>query len=113
MTRGLIMPRLRRAREASGRLRYDWSDPSHVVLTTIDSNLWGGHSGHTYTFSRNPDGTTAIDVVIVREGKNLRGRVLAFVIGLVGKGRLEKGFGKTVKGSRGQEQRGAMTIRHW
>jgi hypothetical protein len=88
-------------KEGSGgiweRLRYDWSDPSHVVLTTIDSNLWGGHSGHTYTFSRNPDGTTAIDVVIVREGKNLRGRVLAFVIGLVGKGRLEKDFGKTVK----------------
>jgi hypothetical protein len=22
------------------RLRYDWSDPGHVVLTTTDSNLW-------------------------------------------------------------------------
>jgi len=29
------------------RLHYDWSDPNHVVLTTIDSNLWGGSSGHT------------------------------------------------------------------
>ena len=27
------------------RLHYDWSDPNHVVLTTTDSNLWGGASG--------------------------------------------------------------------
>ena len=30
------------------RLRYDWSDPNHVILTTTDSNVWGGASGHTY-----------------------------------------------------------------
>ena len=24
------------------RLQYDWSDPNHVVLTTTDSNTWGG-----------------------------------------------------------------------
>src|SRR5271157_3068412 len=29
------------------RLHYDWSDPAHVVLTTTDSNTWGGASGHT------------------------------------------------------------------
>ena len=40
------------------RLHYDWSDPDHVVLTTTDSNVWGGASGHTYTFTRRPDGTT-------------------------------------------------------
>ena len=40
------------------RLRYDWSDPDRVVATTTDSNAWGGASGHTYTFTRNPDGTT-------------------------------------------------------
>src|SRR3979490_1981849 len=33
------------------RLHYDWSDANHIVLTTTDSNLWGGASGHTYTFS--------------------------------------------------------------
>ena len=42
------------------RLRYDWSDPNRVVLTTTDSNLWGGASGHTYTFTRKPDGTTTL-----------------------------------------------------
>jgi hypothetical protein len=38
------------------RLNYDWSDPDRIVMTTTDSNLWGGASGHTYTFTRNADG---------------------------------------------------------
>src|ERR1700758_732282 len=46
------------------RLHYDWSDLNHVVLTTTDSNVWGGASGHSYTFTRRPDGTTDIDVVV-------------------------------------------------
>ena len=33
----------------------------------------------------------------MREGKNLKGRVLGFVLGTIGKGRLEKELGKTVK----------------
>ena len=27
------------------RLHYDWSDPNRVVVTTTDSNTWGGASG--------------------------------------------------------------------
>src|SRR6266550_4550206 len=79
------------------RLHYDWSDPNRVVLTTTDSNMWGGASGHTYTFTRQPDGTTDIDVVVVRDGKNLKGRVLGFVLGTVGRGVLEKAFENSVK----------------
>jgi hypothetical protein len=79
------------------RLDYDWSDPDRVVLTTTDSNTWGGRSGHTYTFRRNPDGTTDVDAVVVREGKNLKGRVLGAFIGTVGKGALSRAFGKSVK----------------
>jgi hypothetical protein len=79
------------------RLHYDWSDPNHVVLTTTDSNLWGSASGHTYTFTRHPDGTTDIDVVVVREGKNLKGRLLGLVLGTIGKGVLEKAFVNSVK----------------
>jgi hypothetical protein len=79
------------------RLHYDWSDPNRVVLTTTDSNLWGGASGHTYTFSRHPNRTTDIDVVIVRDGKNLRGRLLGLVVGTIGKGVLEKAFKNSVK----------------
>jgi hypothetical protein len=79
------------------RLHYDWTDPSRVVMTTTDSNVWGGASGHTYTFTRLPDGTTDIDVVVVREGKNLKGRALALVFRTVGKGVLPKAFDKSVK----------------
>ena len=79
------------------RLHYDWSDPHRVVMTTTDSNLWGGASGHTYTLTPQPDGTTKVDAVVVREGKNLKGRLLGFVIGTVGKSRLDKAFGQTVK----------------
>jgi hypothetical protein len=66
------------------RLHYDWSDPNHVVLTTTDSNVWGGASGHIYSFTRQPDGTTDIDVVVIREGKNLKGRLLGLVLGTIG-----------------------------
>jgi len=79
------------------RLHYDWSDPNRVVLTTTDSNTWGGDSSHTYTFSREPDERTEVDYVVVREGKNLKGRVLGIVLGTVGKGRLEKAFEGALK----------------
>jgi hypothetical protein len=79
------------------RLHYDWSDPNRVVLTTTDSNLWGGASGHTYTFTRLPDGTTDIDVVIIRDGKNLKGWALGLVVGTIGRGVLEKAFRNSVK----------------
>jgi hypothetical protein len=79
------------------RLHYDWSDPNHVVLTTTDSNLWGGASGHTYDFKRNPDGTTDIDVTVVRDGKNFKGHMLGLVVGTIGKGVLEKAFQKSIK----------------
>jgi hypothetical protein len=79
------------------RLQYDWSDPSRVVLTTTDSNVWGGASGHTYTFTRRPDGTTDIDVVVARDGKNVRGWLLGLVLGTVGKRVLERAFENSVK----------------
>ena len=79
------------------RLHYDWSDRNRVVMTTTDSNVWGGHSGHTYTFTRKFDGTTDVDAVVVREGKNLKGRTLGFLLGHGGQRVLRKAFGKTVK----------------
>jgi hypothetical protein len=79
------------------RLHYDWSDPNRVVLTTTDSNVYGGHSGYTYTLTRLPDGRTDVDVVDIREGKNLKGRVLSVVLGTIGKRSLTKAFENTVK----------------
>jgi hypothetical protein len=92
------------------RLHYDWSDPDHVVLTTTDSNLWGGASGHVYTFTRQPDGTTDIDVVVIREGKNLKGRLLSLVLGTIGGSVLEKAFIASVKAI--EARNGVATGRH-
>jgi hypothetical protein len=79
------------------RLLYDWSDPDHVVLKTTDSNTWGGASGHTYNFTRRPDGKTDIDAVVVRDGKNLKGWMLGLVVGTIGKSVLEKAFVNSVR----------------
>jgi len=79
------------------RLHYDWSNPNRVVLTTTDSNTWGGASGYTYSFKKQNDGTTDIDVVIVREGKSLKGWFLGLVLGSVGKSVLEKAFVNGIK----------------
>jgi hypothetical protein len=54
------------------RLHYDWSDPNHDVLTTTDSNTWGGASGHTYTFTRRPDGLTDIDGASYARARTLK-----------------------------------------
>ena len=79
------------------RLHYDWSDPNRVVMTTTDSNVWGRRSAHTYTLTRQPNGTTDIDAVVVREGKNLKGRMLGLVLGIFGKRVLGKALATTVK----------------
>jgi hypothetical protein len=79
------------------RLHYDWSDLNHVVLTTTDSNLWGGRLGHTYTLKRQPNGTTDIDVVVVRDAKNFKGRLVGAGLGLIGERFLGNALAETVK----------------
>ena len=79
------------------RLHYDWSDPNRIEMRTTDSNVWGGRSGHTYTLTRQPGGKTDIDVVVVRDGKNIKGRVLGGLLRVVGKRVLGGELAKTVK----------------
>ncbi|MBO0748570.1 MAG: hypothetical protein J2O47_09460 [Acidimicrobiaceae bacterium] len=85
------------------RLRYDWSDPHRVVMKTIDSNLWGGASGHIYTIRRNSAGTTDVDAEVVRQGKNIKGRVTGLLLGTVAKGVLAKSLAKTMKAVEARE----------
>ena len=51
------------------RLHYDWSDPTRIVITDTDSNVWGGRSSYVYTLSARPDGRTDIDEVVTGDGK--------------------------------------------
>jgi hypothetical protein len=62
-------------------------------------------SGHTYTFMRRPDGRTDVDAVVVREGRNLKGRPLGLVLGTVGKSVLQRAFDKTIKAVEGRNTR--------
>jgi hypothetical protein len=78
------------------RLHYDWSNRERVVLTTTDSNTWGGKSGYVYTFGHAPDGANVINAVITRQGKTAKGHVLAGVLGSVGRGVLKKSFNNSV-----------------
>ncbi|HUB99546.1 MAG TPA: hypothetical protein VMS11_06965 [Solirubrobacterales bacterium] len=90
------------------RLHYDWSDPERVVLTTTDSNTWSNKSSHTYSFSKEPDGKTHIDYVVVRDGKTFKGRFLGVILGSVGKGRLKKAFDGAVKAIEARGEGGAQ-----
>jgi hypothetical protein len=85
------------SRGAWERLHYDWSDPNRIVMTTTDSNVWTNDSTQTYAFARQPDGTTDVDVVVVRHGKGLKGRTLGLVLGVGGKRFLGGALEETVK----------------
>ncbi|HTP18480.1 MAG TPA: hypothetical protein VMJ65_02680 [Solirubrobacteraceae bacterium] len=93
------------------RLDYCWLDPNRVVVATIDSNVWGGRSGHTYTFTRRPGGTTEIDYVVVREGKNVKGRALALLLNTVGRRSVRKAFANAVTAIEGRPDGGSQ-FRH-
>ena len=47
--------------------------------------------------TRRPDAMTDLDAVVVRDGKNIRGRLLGFVLGIFGERVLGKELAKTVK----------------
>src|SRR5262245_30655377 len=79
------------------RLFYDWSEPNRVAAKTIDSNVFGGASGYKYTLTRRSNGTTDVDVVIIRDGKNIRGLVLSGLLATVAKPSLRKAFINSVK----------------
>jgi hypothetical protein len=79
------------------RLHYDWSNHDRVVLTTTGSNTWATGSGHIYTFTRKPGGTTDVDLVVVRDGKTFKGWALGLLLRTAGKGVLRRAFENSVK----------------
>ena len=79
------------------RLHYDWSNPNRVVLNTTDSNIWANSSTQTYTLTPRPDGKTDVEMVVVRQGKNAKGRLLAAAFTVIGKSFLGKAFNTTIK----------------
>jgi hypothetical protein len=78
------------------RLHYDWSDTRRVVMTTTDSDACGGKSGHVYSFTPRPNGTSRVDVTVVGDGKSFKGAYFAVLFKLVGQKVLGGAFEKTV-----------------
>ena len=78
------------------RLRYDWSNPTDVVLTTTDSNTWGGKSGHRYTLTQT-DGATSVHAVVVRDGISTKGRVIAAMLTVLGTSFIKKSLRSTLR----------------
>lgn len=78
------------------RLRYDWSQPNVVRLTTLDSNMWSTGSGWTYTLTPRDDGGTDIDLVVERSGRNAKGRVAAALVALTGRWLIGRDLRRTV-----------------
>jgi hypothetical protein len=67
------------------RLHYDWSQPNVVRLTTTASNVWSSESSWLYTLTPRNDGGTDIDLVLVRRGRNAKGRLAAGLVWVAGK----------------------------
>ena len=88
------------------RLQYDWSDPNRVVMTTTDSNIWGGRSGHTYTFTRQPDGTTDRRCRRGARGQELQGTGARAGARDHRKGQIGRGATTNRQGYRGPERGG-------
>jgi hypothetical protein len=78
------------------RLRYDWSTPGHVTMATIDSNIWGRASGHDYSVLPNRDGGSTIHVVIVRQGRNVKGVLIGALAALIGKPYIRRELRKSI-----------------
>jgi hypothetical protein len=78
------------------RLSYDWSTPNRVTMVTTDSNIWGGASGHDYTIVPNKNGGSTINVVIVRQGRNVRGVLIGVLAALVGKPFIRRELRKSI-----------------
>ena len=79
------------------RLRYDWSQPNVVRLTTTDSNVWGTGSNWVYTLTPRVDGGTDIDLVLERKGRNARGRLGAGLMAVGGKSLVGGDLRRTIK----------------
>jgi hypothetical protein len=65
-------------------------------MATTDSNIWGRASGHDYTLVPNQNGGATINVVIVRQGRNLKGVLIGALAALIGKPFIRRELRKSI-----------------
>ena len=91
------------------RLRCDWSEFNVVPLTTIDSNVWRPGGGLMYSLASRGDGGTDIDLVVVRQGRGMRGRLRAALMALTGRATLARGLRRSLRAIEHSRPREAPT----
>lgn len=80
------------------RLRYDWSNPAHIELHTIDSNVWATGSGWRYEIEEFEDGSgSLITATVTRYPNSKKGYLLLLFVGSIGKPLIKRGFRQTIK----------------
>jgi hypothetical protein len=71
------------------RERYSWDAATRTVaIETLDSNTWGPGSRWDYRLTPSTTGGTTIEVTVVRNGKDWKGRLLGIALSLAGAGML-------------------------
>ena len=74
------------------RERYSWDPAAGTIsIDTLDSNLWGPRSGWRYDLTPAGGGTD-VHVMLTREAKSFRGRLIGALIPLLGARTLSKQF---------------------
>nr|SBO97007.1 hypothetical protein BN4615_P6523 [Nonomuraea gerenzanensis] len=79
------------------RARYDWdAEQGRVVVTTLDSKLFGPGGGWDIRLTPEGDGTR-VDVELTRRPSTFKGKVLAALLPLAATSSLRKSFGEPLK----------------
>jgi hypothetical protein len=79
------------------KLRYDWSDPNIVMLTTIDGNVFMPGGSWCYTTSSTADGKTRVDLTVRHTPKTIKGKFFAVILTLAGAPFLTADLKKTLR----------------
>ncbi|GAA2207618.1 hypothetical protein GCM10009850_030760 [Nonomuraea monospora] len=79
------------------RARYEWdADQGKVVITTLDSKLFGAGGG--WDIQLTPEaGGTRVDVRLTRVPRTLKGKILAALLPLAAPSSLRKSFGEPLR----------------
>ena len=67
------------------------------MLTTTDSNAWGGASGHRYVLTPAAGGGMTVRLVLVRDGIGVKGHLLGALLPLLGKSFATKGLRSSLR----------------
>jgi hypothetical protein len=78
------------------RERYDWSEPGRVVLRVMKSAHFRPGTTIEYTITSRPGGGCRVDVVSTRIPTSWRGRLLGWILQVIGARRLARDLGRTL-----------------